>query len=145
MIEVKKNIQYLDRFTVEYIHKILSNLFKDEEPLPPFSTANDDCLDSLIKIPQSRFFGVEQYPTIESKAAIIFYTLNKKHLFLNGNKRMSVGCMLAFLAINHVDPIVKPDELTEKALWLAKTTQDHSFHETKRELESWIKEKVIGA
>src|SRR3989344_9517748 len=102
MIEERKSpIKYFDRETIEIIHSIVSLRWKEDgEPIPPFSTANEESLDALVKLPQSSYFGEEQYPTLESKAAIIFYTLNKKHLFSNGNKRMSVMCLSVFLLIN---------------------------------------------
>lgn len=78
----KFSVNYFSRKDLEIIHDLVSKQWdKEGEPIPPFSTASEDNLDALVKIPQSRFFGEEQYPTIESKAAIIFYTLNKKHLF----------------------------------------------------------------
>src|SRR3989344_8370263 len=103
MIEERKSpIKYFDRETIEIIHSIVSERWKkDGEPIPPFSTANEDNLDALVKLPQSSYFDEEQYPTLESKAAIIFYTLNKKHLFLNGNKRLSVACLIIFLILNN--------------------------------------------
>lgn len=141
MIEQKKlEVSYLNREDIELIHSVLSQNFREDgEPIPPFSTANQNNIDALVKTPQSNYFDVEQYPTLESKAAIIFYTLNKKHLFLNGNKRLSVACLVIFLIINNKNLKVTPDELTEKALWLAKTTHNHDFDQIKQELTDWIK------
>jgi hypothetical protein len=50
-----------------------------------------------------------------------FYTVNKRQIFLNSNKRMSTLCLLVFLGVNGKEFAVKPDALTEKALWLANT------------------------
>src|SRR5689334_12984377 len=111
---------YLDRDDIEHIHSIVSERWKEDgEPIPEFTTANEGNLDALVKLPKSNYFGVEQYPSLESKAAIIFYTLNKKHLFLNGNKRMSVACLIIFLFINMKNLTVSQDEMTKKALELA--------------------------
>jgi death-on-curing protein len=147
MTEQKKHtVLYLDRDDIEEIHKIVSERWKqDGEPIPPFTTANEDNLDALIKTPKSDYFGVEQYPSISSKAAIIFYTLNKKHLFLNGNKRLSVACLIIFLIINGKDLNVTQDEMTAKALELAKTTHDHPFEGIKNDLENWINHNLIDA
>jgi death-on-curing family protein len=147
MIEQKKHtVLYLDRGNIGLIHQIVSERWKqDGEPIPPFTTANEDNLDALIKTPKSDYFGVEQYPSLASKAAIIFYTLNKKHLFLNGNKRLSVACLIIFLIINGKDLNVTQDEMTSKALELAKTTHDHPFETIKNDLESWIDRNLIDA
>ena len=96
-----------------------------------------------MKLPQSRYFGHEQYPTLESKAAIIFYTLNKKHLFLNGNKRISVACLLVFLLINDKFLKAAPGELAEKALWVARTSFEHEFADIKESLERWIRARIV--
>lgn len=145
MIEEKKSaIKYFSYESLELIHSIVSARWKDDgEPIPPFSTANKENLDALIKIPQSNYFGNEQYPTLESKSAIIFYTLNKKHLFLNGNKRLSVACLVIFILINNKKFNSSPEELTQKALWLANTTHEHDFIEIKENLENWIRERVV--
>ena len=145
MTEQKKlEVNYLDKEDIELIHRIVSDQWKEDgEPIPPFSTANDNNLDALIKLPRSDYFGEEQYPTLESKAAIIFYTLNKKHLFLNGNKRLSVACLIVFLFINHKRLQTKENEMTVKALELAKTTHHHNFEEIKTDLENWIRERLV--
>jgi death-on-curing family protein len=136
--------KYFNLEDIELIHSLVSKQWAiDGEPIPPFSTAHSDNLDALIKLPQSDYFGVEQYPSLESKAAIIFYTLNKKHLFLNGNKRMSVACLIIFLFINKKDLNVEQNDLTDKALWLAQTSYNHNFDEIKENIENWLKEKVI--
>ena len=138
--------RYLSEDGIQIIHAELDSAFREAgEPMPPFSLVNREHLDALIKLPQSRFFGVEQYPTLESKAAIIFYTINKKHLFLNGNKRMSVLTLLVFLGINQKKLNITPDELTEKALWLAKKTHEHDFIQLKNELEQWLRSHIMDA
>jgi len=46
-------IKYLDIKSLEIIHRVVSERWKkDGEPIPPFSTATEDNLDALIKIPQ---------------------------------------------------------------------------------------------
>lgn len=138
-----KAIIYLDRTDFEQVHSMLAEAFKEDgEPIPPFSSASEHDIDACIKAPQSEYFGEEQYPTLASKSAILFYTLNKKHLFPNGNKRISVACLIIFLFLNDKEIKVGPDALTEKALWLAQTTQGHSFEDIKNELENWIEAHI---
>ena len=83
------------------------------------------------------------YPTIEEKAAILFYTINKRQTFLNGNKRMSTLSLLVFLGINGSTLTVSPDEMTEKALWLA-NTPSLEFPAIKKNLTSWIRDNLIA-
>ncbi|OGN30874.1 MAG: hypothetical protein A3I92_02780 [Candidatus Yanofskybacteria bacterium RIFCSPLOWO2_02_FULL_43_10b] len=144
MIEEKESsIKYFDLKGLEELHAILAERFKEDgEPIPPFSMANEHNIDALIKLPQSNFFGAEQYASLESKAAIIFFTVNKKHIFPNANKRFSVLCLSVFLEANGKELSVSADELTKKALWLAQTTHAHNFDDVKQELEEWIRSNI---
>lgn len=138
---VEKNLQflYLDREDIRSLHEQLSIWAKKQgEPIPPFSAAKQGDIDALVSAPQHWFFGIEAYPTIEEKAAIIFYTINKRQIFLNGNKRMSTLCLLVFLGINDTMLVVSEDELTAKALWLANTAS-FEFPEVKQDLVEWIR------
>ncbi len=144
MTEEKKSILYLDREDIEIIHSIISARSQEEgEPIPSFDRANQGDIDALVHTPQRIFDGKELYPTIEEKAAIIFYTVNKRQIFVNGNKRMSTACVLVFLGINKMDLRVPPDELTAKALWLA-TTDSKDFDKIKVELSEWIRAHIIS-
>jgi hypothetical protein len=61
-------------------------------------------IDAFLKLPQSISFDQELYPTLEDKAAIVFYTLNKKHIFPDAS-RVGVEGMgsLCSSAPRHVD------------------------------------------
>ncbi len=136
--EKKSEILYLDKEDIELIHAIVSKREEREgEPIPPFALANQGDIEVLVNNPRRVFDGKELYPTIADKAAIIFYTVNKRQIFINGNKRMSTACLLVFLGINGKQLTVSPDELTQKALWLANTDAGE-FQNIKAELTSWI-------
>ena len=94
MIEEKKSsIQYLDREGIKILHEVLSEYAEQGgEPIPPFERAKQGDIDALVNAPQREFYGVEAYPTLAEKAAIIFYTINKSQIFLNGNKSISHTC-----------------------------------------------------
>lgn len=141
--EKKSSIQYLSKEDIHIIHRILSERFeKAGEPIPAFSLAKQDKIESLIDIPQRKFFGIEVYPTVYDKAAIIFYSINKDQIFANGNKRMSTACLAIFLLINGKSLTVSPDELTKKALELAKTDA-LDFQNVKIDLAIWLEQNVI--
>lgn len=48
------------------------------------------------------YFGVDQYPTIEEKAARLCQSLIKNHAFLDGNKRIGIFAMLVLLELNGI-------------------------------------------
>lgn len=140
--ENRSHIRYLTKADIELIHRSLAEkVVRDGEPIPPFSRANHDDIDALLQAPRQSFFGREAYPTIEEKAAIIFYTINKRQIFLNGNKRMSTACLAVFLLINDHKLVIDSDELTAKALWLANTAS-LDFPLIKQDLVLWLTEHV---
>jgi len=143
MTEESPSARYLDRKAIEAIHAALSAwaVRNGDEPIPPLSHAKSADIEFLIHAPQQRFFGRDAYTTLEEKAAIIFYLINKRQIFLNGNKRMSVMCLLVFLAINDKLLKVPADELTQKALWLANTSS-LEFPVIKAELAAWIRDHL---
>lgn len=114
-----------------------------DEPLEVLNHDNYFQIDNLAAIPQQFYFGTELYSTLVEKASIIFYTINKRHIFGNGNKRMSVISLVVFLAINLKKLGVGQDEMRDKALWLAKTTHEHDFDELKAGLVRWIDTNMV--
>jgi death-on-curing family protein len=132
-------IRHLSKEDIANIYLVLFDRFKEiGEPIPPFSQVNLKEIENLVVIPQTKHFGVEQYPTIESKAAILFYKINKGHIFPNGNKRISLACLFVFLDINNKRLEITVDEATLKAIEVA-NSDPRNFDKIKEGLESWIK------
>lgn len=59
-------------------------------------------IESAVNMPFQTFDGVELYPTVEERAAHLFYGLVKNHGFIDGNKRVAVHAMLIYLAVNYI-------------------------------------------
>lgn len=57
-------------------------------------------LESAIYSVDASFEDVEQYPTIQEKAARLAYGLITNHAFVDGNKRIGVLAMLLTLNLN---------------------------------------------
>src|SRR3989338_9819494 len=141
MIEEKKYPRLIRHLSVEDIETIYSVLFKrfEEigEPIPPLSEVSKQEIKNLAAIPQTTYFGKEQYPTLESKTAILFYKINKGHIFPNGNKRISLACLFIFLESNNFKLNITQDEATKKALEVAQS-DPNDFQRVKEEIEFWI-------
>lgn len=73
---------------------------KAEEPISPFNDRDDHLLESALANPSQSFSGNDLYPTIFSKASILFYSLIKNHAFKNGNKRVASVTLYVFLWLN---------------------------------------------
>ncbi len=141
MTEKKKFslIRHLSNKDIADIYLVLFDRFKEiGEPIPPFAQVNKKEIENLVVIPQTKHFGEEQYPTIESKASILFYKINKGHIFPNGNKRISLACLFVFLEINNKQLKITEDEATAKAIEIA-NSDPRNFDNVKEDLESWIK------
>lgn len=139
----QRQIRYLGVKDIETIYSVLFERFEEiGEPIPHFSQVNKGEIENLVVIPQTKYGGSEQYPTIEAKAAILFYKVNKGHIFPNGNKRISLACLFVFLGINGYQLDITQDEATAKALGVAKSNPQ-DFQEVKADIEAWIKERLI--
>lgn len=79
------------------------------EPMPEFWTRPRHKLETVLQAPFASFDGIEKYPEIDEKAAVLFYAACKDHPLQNGNKRMAVVLTVVFLVVNEwwldLDPI----------------------------------------
>ena len=57
-------------------------------------------LDSALHAPQASFDGIELYPDFVDKAAVLAVRIVKNHPLLDGNKRLSWGCLNMFVELN---------------------------------------------
>lgn len=137
-----KPITYLSPEFIKEIHSVMVEEFAGiGEPIPPLSDIHNHEIDNLSLLPRQSFSGIELYPTLESKAAILFYKVNKSQIFPNGNKRLSLALLFTFLRINSFRLSVTEEEATQKALELANTRAE-DFEQVKIELEEWIQNKL---
>lgn len=136
--------RYLSRADIVALHGILTAVFENDgaERMPPFRIVDEAALDALLMTPKQSIYGREIYPSLPEKAAIIYYTVNKRHLFVNGNKRMSVVCVLHFLFQNGYKLAVTAEELTEVTLQIARS-DPHDFPRIKQELVAWISGSLL--
>ena len=76
-------------------------------------------LESAVYSAQSAFDDVEQYPTIEEKAARLMFALTNNHAFVDGNKRIGVFTMLMTLELNGISLRYSQKELIVLGLSVA--------------------------
>lgn len=57
-------------------------------------------LESAAARPQATVFGEDAYPTLEEKAAALTLSLARNHALIDGNKRLALAGLIAFLGIN---------------------------------------------
>lgn len=76
-------------------------------------------LESAVFGINAGFEDVEQYPTVEEKAARLAYALVGNHAFVDGNKRVGILAMLMTLTLNEVALHYTQEELIELGLGTA--------------------------
>ena len=69
---------------------------------PLFGNEKDESFRSSIGQIYQTFDGVELYPSVEEKAAMLLYLVTKNHSFSDGNKRIAATLFLWFLNNNHI-------------------------------------------
>jgi death-on-curing protein len=57
-------------------------------------------LDSAVHRPRSSMFGVDAYPTLDTKAAALMLSVVQNHALLDGNKRLGVVAVVVFYGLN---------------------------------------------
>lgn len=57
-------------------------------------------LESALARPGASAFGEDAYWSLEEKAAALTHSLARNHALVDGNKRLSLACLIAFLGVN---------------------------------------------
>lgn len=88
---------------------------------------------SLAQLRQT-FSGVDLYPTLIEKAAVLGFSLIKNHPFVDGNKRVGHAALEVMLMLNGVELTASTDEAEAVILAVASGMLDrHTFTEWVRE------------
>jgi len=89
-------------------------------------------LDSALESVFQTFDGVELYPTKQEKGARLGYNLITDHAFVDGNKRIGMYVMLAFLQVNGIH--IRPTNEEVARVGLAVASGEMKYHE----LLKWV-------
>lgn len=76
-------------------------------------------VESAVAQPQMTFAGDELYPTIESKATALCFSLVMNHPFVDGNKRIGHAAMETFLVMDGHELVADVDDAEKAILTLA--------------------------
>ena len=104
-----ENITKKERFHATYenaMEAILSLKDKFGES-KLFANEKDNSFKSSIGQIYQTFGGVELYPSVEEKAAMLLYLVTKNHSFSDGNKRIAAMLFLWFMERNGI--LYRPD------------------------------------
>ena len=76
---------------------------------------DDGMLDSALAMPSASFGDAYLHKDIFEMAAAYAFHIANNHPFIDGNKRVALGCALAFLGLNDFD-ILDPKGVLESAM-----------------------------
>jgi death-on-curing family protein len=128
---------------VEYIaFRLAKEMLAFNEPIPDFSTRFPNILESCLAMPFQSFSQKSLYPTLVSKAGILFYLMIKNHPFQNGNKRIAMTTLFVFLHKNKKWLRVDTQELYNFTVWIA-SSPPRTKEEAVRAIEKFLKAHLI--
>lgn len=84
----------LDNLTTEDLLEIAARVIGDVE------VRDEGLLASAAGRPRTSAFGEDAYPTFAKKAAALMHSLARNHALVDGNKRLTLGAVIAFLGVN---------------------------------------------
>ena len=58
------------------------------------------CSQAALARPQATAFGKDAYPGLAEKAAAVMRSLARNHALIDGNKRLALAGLIAFLGMN---------------------------------------------
>lgn len=93
-------------------------------------------VESAVAQPQMTFGGEELYPTFESKATALCFSLVMNHPFVDGNKRIGHAAMETFLVLNGYEVVADVDNAETVILNLA------AGDVSREELLDWVTSHV---
>lgn len=68
--------------------------------LPTVQVRDAGLLESALARPRATAFGADAYPELPVKAAALLHSLARNHALVDGNKRLALAAVVAFLGIN---------------------------------------------
>jgi death-on-curing protein len=100
---------------------------------------NPGSLEWVLDAIQYPLFGVEHYPTLVEKAALLAWTIIDGHIFHDANKRTGISALKIFLRANGYDIVTSGDELIEVALKIAESSKEDYSTEG---FTQWIRDRL---
>ena len=114
---------------VKLLHQLLA-----EATGGSIGVRDEGLLDSALESAFSGFGDQEFYPSKEEKGARLGYALISNHAFVDGNKRIGMYIMLAFLEMNGIRIQCTDDELVHIGLSVADGSMKYD------ELLQWVRD-----
>lgn len=90
----------------------------------PMPVRDAGLLESALARPRSTLFGADAYGSLAEKAAALTHSLVRNHGLVDGNKRLGLGALIAFLGLNGRRLTWSNDEAYDFIMDIASGRQD---------------------
>lgn len=94
-------------------------------------------LQSACARPQTTLIGIDVYPTLASKAAVLLESLVRNHPLADGNKRLGWLSVVVFLGLNGVDVDAPDDDAYHLVVDVASGARD--YHWAADRMQAWCR------
>lgn len=81
-------------------------------------------LESALARPRATAFGADAYPEFLDKAAALLHSLARNHGLVDGNKRLALSGLIAFLGVNEYRLTIDNDQAHDLVMAVAQGTLD---------------------
>jgi death-on-curing protein len=92
-------IEYLEESDLKVIFSFVSERYGRQEEVPEYELHREGIQKLVGVLERTRMDAY--YPSLLEKAAYLLIAINKGHFFSNGNKRLALVAMTAFLTLNN--------------------------------------------
>jgi death-on-curing protein len=108
----------------------------------PLENCNRGIIESALAAPRAGWGWFEKYKAAEAKAAALMYALAKSQACIDGNKRVALLLVDAFLRLNGYGLVTSPGELAELILRLASSDPRES-DQVIGDTAAWLGSKLV--
>jgi len=132
----KEELEYMANLFGEYMRE------EQEDNNSAYEVRNTGKLESSLAQPFQIIAGEELYPTLESKASMLYYFSIKNHPFEDGNKRMGIFALIIYLAKNGYWLDTTNQELFDITVYTAASSMKQKDEVVKR-ISSFVKNSIV--
>ena len=90
----------------------------------PLEIRDMGLLESALARPQATALGEDAYPDLLTKAAALCHSIARNHALVDGNKRLALAGLLAFLGVNGLQLSFSNDEVFDFIYGIASGESD---------------------
>lgn len=134
----------INKEELEYIAKLFSKYMKEQQydNSSAYEVRNLGKLESSIVQPFQQIGGQDLYPTLVSKASMLYYFCIKNHPFEDGNKRMAIFALIIYLAKNGYWLETTNEELFDVTVYTAASSMKDK-DETVKRIEEFVQDSIV--